>query len=94
MEDVQRFFNNTHPGHYKIYNLCSERNYPKEMFNFSVARFPFEDHQAPTFGLIYDFCVDLDKWLKENENNVAGIHCKAGKGRTGVMICCFMLYSK
>lgn len=61
MQDVQRFFDTVHPGHYKIYNLCEERKYDHSNFKNNVAEFPFQDHQAPTFGLIYEFCVDLVK---------------------------------
>ena len=52
-----------------------------------------DDHNCPQFDDMEVFCADVAKYLNEHVDNMVAIHCKAGKGRTGLMICVFMLYA-
>ena len=91
MDDVKRFFNTRHKNHYKVYNLCGERTYPKDTF-YKQSYYPFPDHEAPPLNLLLPFCQDAKAFLEENQDNIVAVHCKAGKGRTGTFICCLMIY--
>lgn len=91
-DEVKRFFEKRHNNRYKIYNLCSERVYPLNTFQ-AQGYYPFDDHEAPNIDMILPFCEDVNQWLSTHSQNVVAIHCKAGKGRTGLMICCYLIYS-
>ncbi|KAI9481348.1 MAG: putative phosphatidylinositol-3,4,5-trisphosphate 3-phosphatase [Benjaminiella poitrasii] len=90
---VKQFLDGKHAGHYKVYNLRSEKQYDLARFE-CAANYPFLDHQAPPFSILVDFCIDASGWLRQNEGNVVAIHCKAGKGRTGTVIAALLLHLK
>jgi len=91
--EVLRFFEFYHSDNYYIYNLCAEpeRIYDPEKFQGRVKHFPFYDHNAPPVNLIVECCHDILEWVNSDEDHVAGVHCKAGKGRTGLISCCFLM---
>ena len=94
IEEVIRFFEVYHKGTAKIYNLCieSDRQYDTDNFSGQTASFPFYDHNCPPLILLPAFCASAYSWLKSGFDNVIAVHCKAGKSRTGLMLCCLLLH--
>ena len=93
IEEVAKFFKAKHRGHFKIYNLCSERDYEYQPFDYSVQRYMIDDHNVPTLHQMLDFVRDAQRFIKKNDQNVIAVHCKGGKGRTGSMICAYLMHS-
>ncbi|XP_053214113.1 phosphatidylinositol 3,4,5-trisphosphate 3-phosphatase TPTE2-like isoform X2 [Panonychus citri] len=94
IKDVARFFDSKHgPDNFKIYNLCSEKSYDVNYFHGRVARYPIDDHNVPTLEQMMRFVEDVKEWLGQDEKNVIAAHCKGGKGRTGTMICAWLIYN-
>ncbi|XP_053236510.1 phosphatidylinositol 3,4,5-trisphosphate 3-phosphatase TPTE2-like isoform X1 [Podarcis raffonei] len=91
IKEVARFLDTKHEGHYKVYNLCSEQGYDPKIFHYRVERIFIDDHNVPTLEEMVQFTHSVMEWMLQDENNVIAIHCKGGKGKTGTMICIWLI---
>jgi hypothetical protein len=64
----------------------------------SCVRAPMDDHQAPPLLAVDAIVEDAVAWLlggggsgEDGSGRAAFVHCKAGKGRSGVVVCCILL---
>uniref|UniRef100_A0A8D0HED0 Phosphatidylinositol-3,4,5-trisphosphate 3-phosphatase n=1 Tax=Sphenodon punctatus TaxID=8508 RepID=A0A8D0HED0_SPHPU len=93
IEEVARFLDTKHKDHYKVYNLCSEKGYDPKYFHYRVERIFIDDHNVPALENMLKFTADVREWMKQDERNIIAIHCKGGKGRTGTMVCTWLIDS-
>eukprot|EP00698_Gefionella_okellyi_P010901 TRINITY_DN285_c0_g1_i1.p1 TRINITY_DN285_c0_g1~~TRINITY_DN285_c0_g1_i1.p1 ORF type:complete len:539 (+),score=94.94 TRINITY_DN285_c0_g1_i1:160-1776(+) len=93
LSDVARMLHQRHHGSFMVWNL-SERPYNYSKFDNQVLDCGFPDHTAPPLELLFKICNSIDSWLKADDRNVAVVHCMAGLGRTGTIICAYMLYAR
>uniref|UniRef100_A0A8D2BKJ3 Phosphatidylinositol-3,4,5-trisphosphate 3-phosphatase n=1 Tax=Sus scrofa TaxID=9823 RepID=A0A8D2BKJ3_PIG len=94
IEEVVRFLDTKHQNHYQVYNLCSENAYDPKNFHHRVQRYMIDDHNVPTLSEMLAFSKNVQEWMAQDEENVIAVHCKGGKGRTGTMICAYLLASE
>eukprot|EP00049_Salpingoeca_infusionum_P018316 m.356658 g.356658 ORF g.356658 m.356658 type:complete len:530 (+) comp17595_c0_seq1:171-1760(+) len=94
LSEVARFFNTKHKGHYMIINCCSERDYDHSKFYDCVDNCPIDDHNVPTLQQIVGTCEKIERHLTADPENVVAVHCKGGKGRTGTIICSWLLWDQ
>lgn len=92
---VQAFIERYHSGHCKVYNLCIEKAYGAAVLGLPetcVEQHGCFDHNPAPLICIAPFCESAKRWLDTDPRNVVAVHCKAGKGRTGMMISSLLVY--
>ncbi|CAM9610877.1 unnamed protein product [Chrysoparadoxa australica] len=92
-DEVRRFLQTNHANSYKVYNLASEpgRGYKPSELGGPVERYPFADHTCPPLEVVIECIESCKEFLDRSGSNVVTLHCKAGKGRAGIMACCLLL---
>ena len=93
MAEVRRFFDTMHPGNYTVFNLCAERAYDPALLGGRVERIPVADHNPPRLAQLAAFVERAGALLDVDREACIAVHCKGGKGRTGVFICAWLVYS-
>mmetsp|Transcript_16804 Transcript_16804/g.43479 ORF Transcript_16804/g.43479 Transcript_16804/m.43479 type:complete len:413 (-) Transcript_16804:76-1314(-) len=91
MGPTRRFLDERHADRYLVFNLADERRYDASEFHGRVLEFPFDDHAPPPLDTLCALCSAAHAYLRAERSNVLVVHCKAGKGRTGVMCCAVLL---
>ncbi|CAG0884104.1 unnamed protein product [Darwinula stevensoni] len=91
IREVAKFLDTKHKNHYKVYNTCSERSYDETFFHNRVERFLIDDHNVPTLKDMVGFVEDAEQWMIAHPVNVIAVHCKGGKGRTGTLVCVWLI---
>lgn len=50
------------------------------------------DHNPAPIKMIFFFCLDALVYMSQDPENVIAVHCKAGKGRTGLAIAAYIIF--
>ncbi|KAJ1609216.1 putative membrane bound phosphatase [Cryptosporidium canis] len=94
IEEVSTFFMTKYPRNHMVINLCNEREHYSLNYFHSIVSCPFPDHQVPTLGSLFIICFLVLNYLVSDSKNVVAVHCKGGKGRTGIVVVAWLLYSR
>ena len=89
-DTVAKFLHERHEGAFRVFNLSGMKfDYGK--FG-DVVEYPWLDHHSPPLDLLFKACDNIHSWLSQRPDSVIVVNCKAGKGRTGTLICCYLLF--
>lgn len=72
-----------------LIRLNNDNTYDESLLlnNLNVSNLFFEDCKIPSINIIIKFIKLIDEY-----NEMIAIHCKAGLGRTGILICIWLIY--
>ncbi|KAJ5599172.1 Protein-tyrosine phosphatase catalytic [Penicillium hetheringtonii] len=102
LDSLVNFLDSKHGENWCIWEFRAEgTGYPDSEVYGRIHHFPWPDHHPPPFALIPNIMGSMRNWLhrlddtehgmKSDEQRVAVVHCKAGKGRSGSIATAYLI---
>ncbi|TQS37019.1 hypothetical protein Golomagni_02523 [Golovinomyces magnicellulatus] len=101
LDKFVKFLDRKHGNDWYIWEFRAEgTGYSDKDVHGRVKHHPWPDHHPPPFKLVTDVISEMSNWLHGEANEpddkltvkrVVVVHCKAGKGRSGTMACCYLI---
>lgn len=92
LPDLLAFLEDKHTGNWRIWNFQTEKSgYGDGEVGGRVEHFGFPDHHPPPFEMLPAIVSSIDSYLSMDQNKVAVLHCKQGKGRSGTVACAYLM---
>jgi protein-tyrosine phosphatase len=105
LDQLVKFLDEKHGENWCIWEFRAEgTGYPDSEVYGRVRHYPWPDHHPPPFAVVPLAMAGMRKWLREGEGleveekggrggnpRVVVVHCKAGKGRSGIMACSYLI---
>eukprot|EP00298_Acanthocystis_sp_HF-20_P015442 c21143_g1_i3.p1 GENE.c21143_g1_i3~~c21143_g1_i3.p1 ORF type:complete len:666 (+),score=254.75 c21143_g1_i3:167-2164(+) len=94
--EIKNFLDQNHPHSFMIFNLNSDDKYKYDANKFygRVRNFGFPSQSPPTLNAMMQTCHDIAAYVRQSPKNIVVVHCIAGKGRSGTIICAWLLHSR
>ncbi|XP_077459706.1 tensin-2-like isoform X2 [Stigmatopora argus] len=93
LQEMATMLKSKHQDKFLLLNLSEKRHDITRLIP-KVQDFGWPDLHAPPLDKICTICKAMETWLNADPNNVAVLHCKGNKGKTGVIVAAYMHYSK
>lgn len=90
LDDVAAMLKEKHGDKFMIIN-CAEKSYDSTNLCDQVLDFGWPDHMAAPLARLIAAVQAMDSWNQSDPEHVVVVHCKGGKGRTGLVIAAYML---
>lgn len=92
LNDLLNYLHLYYGRNWWIWDLQAEGcNYRDLNVKNQVFHYRFDDHGPPTIKLMIEAIELIRRFLIESPNNIAVIHCKNGKGRSGTIVCSYLM---
>ncbi len=80
-----------HHNNFMVWNVAGsgDPTYPPEAFGDGrVVSLRYPGHLCPPVMMLVEACTSIHAWLKADAANHVAVHCRAGRGRSAVVLSC------